>query len=79
MSVHSPRLQFVTGLPDSPKIEVNGVVLVKGPWYEMPSSLGLPFDLNQSLTFPGLSQLDGAYSFLDRPYSDMPHFFGLCR
>ena len=31
MSVHSPRLQFVTGLPDSPKTKVKRVVLVKGP------------------------------------------------
>ena len=31
MSAHSPRLQFVTGLPDSPKTEVKGVVLVRGP------------------------------------------------
>ena len=31
MSAHSPRLQFVTGLPDSPKMEAKGVVLVRGP------------------------------------------------
>ena len=31
MSAHSPRLQFVTGLPDSPKTEAKGVVLVRGP------------------------------------------------
>ena len=79
MSAHSPRLQFVTGLPNSPKIEAKGVVLLKGLWYETLGSLGLPFDLNQFLTFPGLSQLDGAHSFLDRPYSDMPFFFGLCK
>ena len=30
MSAHSPWLQFVTGLPNSPKIEVKWVVLVKG-------------------------------------------------
>ena len=52
---HSPRLQFVTGLLDSPKTEAKRVVLVKGPWYEIPGSSGLPFNLNQSLTFPGLS------------------------
>ena len=46
MSAHSPRLQFVTGLPNSPKTEAKGVVLVKGPWYETPGSLELPFDLN---------------------------------
>ena len=55
MSTHSPRLKFVTELPDSPKTEAKGVVLVRGPWYETPSSLGLPFDVNQSLVFPGLS------------------------
>ena len=42
MPAHSPRLQFVTGLLDSPKTEAKGVVLVKGPWYEMLGSLGLP-------------------------------------
>ena len=52
MSAHSPRLQFVTGLPDSPKTEAKGVVLVRGSWYETPDSLRLPFDMNQSLTFP---------------------------
>ena len=79
MSAHSPQLQFVSGLPNSPKIEAKLVVLVKGPWYETPGSLGLPFDLNQSLTFLGLSHLDGACSFIYRPHSDMPIFFGLCR
>ena len=54
MSAHSPRLQFVTELLDSPKTEAKGVVLVKGPWYETPRSPGLPFDVNQSLVFPGL-------------------------
>ena len=57
MSAHSPRLQFVTGLPDSPKTEAKGVVLVKGPWYETPGSPRLPFDLNQSFVFLGLSQV----------------------
>ena len=79
MSAHSPQLQFVTGLPDSPKIEAKRVVLVKGLWYETPSSLRLPFDLNQSLTFPGLSHLNGACSYLDFPHFHMPIFFGLCR
>ena len=55
MSAYSPRLQLVIGLPDSPKTEAKGVVLVRGLWYEMPGSLGLPFDVNQSLTFPGWS------------------------
>ena len=51
MSGHSPRIQFVTELPNSPKTEANGVVLVRGSWYETPESLGLPFDVNQSLMF----------------------------
>ena len=55
MSAHTPQLQFVTGLPDSPKTKAKGVVLVKGPWYETPDSLGLPFNVNQSLKFPGWS------------------------
>ena len=55
MSAHSPMLQFVTGLPDSPKTEAKGVVLVRGSWYETPGCLELPFDVNQSLAFPGLS------------------------
>ena len=54
MSAHSPRLQFVIGLLDSPKTEAKGVVLVEGPWYDTLGSPGLPFDLNQSHTFPGL-------------------------
>ena len=55
MSAHNPKLQFVTGLPDSPKIEAKGVVLVRGPWYETPGSVELPFNVNRSLMFPGLS------------------------
>ena len=50
LSVHvdpySPRLQFETRLPDSPKTEVKGVVLVKGSLYQIPGSLGLSFNLN---------------------------------
>ena len=55
MSAHSPWLQFEIGLPDSPKTEAKGVVLVKGSWYEISGYPRLPFNLNQSLTFPGLS------------------------
>ena len=60
MSAHSPRLQFIIGLLDSPKTKAKGVVLVKGSWYEMLGSLRLPFTFNQSLKFLGLSQLHGA-------------------
>ena len=55
MSAHSPQVQFVIGLPDSPKMEAKGVILVRGLWYETPDSLGLSFDVNQSLTFLGRS------------------------
>ena len=79
MSAQSPELQFVTGLSNSLKTEAKGVVLVRGPWYETPCYLRLPFHLKQSLTFPGLSQLDGVCSFLDHPHFGMPFFFGLCR
>ena len=46
MSTYSPQFQFVTELPGFRKTEAKGVVLVRGPWYETPGSLGLPFDLN---------------------------------
>ena len=48
MSILDSRLQFVNGLPDSPKTEANGFILVRGPWDETSGSLGLPFDINQS-------------------------------
>ena len=51
--------------------------MVEGPWYETPSSPGLPFDMNQSLTFPGLFQLDGACTFQGRLYFDLPLIFEL--
>ena len=46
MSAYSPRLQFEIELPDSPKTKAKWVILVQGPWYETPGTLGLPFDLN---------------------------------
>ena len=54
MSAYSPRLQFVIGLPDSPKTELKGVVFVRGPWHVTHGSLEVPFDMNQSLLFPSL-------------------------
>ena len=74
MSTHNPRLQIVTGLPDSLKTKVKEVVLVKGLWYETSSSLGLPFGLNQSLSFPGLFHLGGAYTPLGRLCFDIRLF-----
>ena len=54
MSAHSPWLQFIIGLPNSPKTKAKGVVLVRGSWHATPGSSGLPFDMNQSLSFSGL-------------------------
>ena len=54
MSVLSPRLQIVNGLPDSPKTEAKGVLLVRGPWDETSGSPGFPFNVNRSQSFPGL-------------------------
>ena len=54
MLVQSTRLQIVNGLLDSPKIEVKGALLVRGPWDETPGSLGLPFRVNRSQSFPGV-------------------------
>ena len=46
------RLQFMNGLPDSPKTEAKGVILVRGPWDEIPSPPDLPFYINRSHRFP---------------------------
>ena len=46
MSAYNQKLKFVTGILDSSKIEAKRVVLVRGPWYETPGFLGLPFDVN---------------------------------
>ena len=64
MLAHSPRLQFMIGLPESPMTEAKGVILVKGPWYETLGSSRLLFNLNQSLTFLGLSPSLFWYIFL---------------
>ena len=54
LSAQSPRLQVVMGLPDSPKTEARGVILVRGPWHETPISPDLPFTLNRGMSFPGV-------------------------
>ena len=54
MSVLSPRLQIVNGLPDLLKMEVKGALLMRSPWDETPSSPGLPFNVNRSQSFPGV-------------------------
>ena len=48
MSAQSPGRQFVTGLPNSPKMESKGVIRVTGPWDETPGSPGLPFNVNRT-------------------------------
>ena len=61
MYAQSPRLQFIMGLPNSPKTEAKGVILVRGPWYETPGSSDLPFTLNRSMSFPGVLMLWDLY------------------
>ena len=77
MLAHSPRLQFITGLPNSSKTEAKEIVLVEGLWYETLGFPKLPFDLNQSLTFPSLFHLDGACTSLGHLYLylDLPFLF----
>ena len=54
---HSRVFRGLTGSQRTPEIwgVTKGVILVRGTWYKTPSSLGLYFDVNQSLVFPGLS------------------------
>ena len=54
MSVLSPRLQVVNGLPDSPKMKAKGSLLVRGPWDETPGSPRNLFNINRSQSFPGV-------------------------
>ena len=50
MSVLSPRLQIVNRIPDSPKTEAKGALLVRGPWDETPGC-------HLTLTDPNPSQV----------------------
>ena len=54
-------MQFVTRLPDSPKTEAKGVILVRGPWNETLGSPDLSFVVNQSMSFPGVYKLWDLY------------------
>ena len=45
MSVLNPRFQIVNGLPDSPKTEAKGALLVRGPWDETRVPQGYPLML----------------------------------
>ena len=53
MLVLSPRLQIVNGLPDSPKTEAKGALLVRGPWDET----RVPPGCHLTLTDPSPSQV----------------------
>ena len=53
-SAQSPWFQFVPRLPDSPKSEAKRVILVRGPWDETSGSLDLLFDVNHTMSFPGV-------------------------
>ena len=64
----SYRLQVVMGLPDSPKIEAKGVILVRGPWYETPSSPDLSFTLNRGMSFPSVFGIWVLYVVVCLPY-----------
>ena len=68
LSTKSPRLQVVTGLPDSPKTEAKGVILVRGPWYEAPGSPDLSFTLNREMSFPGVLKFWDLYVIVCLPY-----------
>ena len=54
MSVRNARLQIVKGLPDSPKMEAKGALLVRGPWDETSGFPELSFKVNRSQSFPGV-------------------------
>ena len=41
MSVLSPRLPIVNGLPESPKTEAKWALLVRGPWDETPPRVAI--------------------------------------
>ena len=51
--VRNSRLQIVNGLPDSPKTEAKGALLVRGFWDETPDSPELLFRVNRLQYFPG--------------------------
>ena len=55
MSVLSPRLQIVNGLPNLTKTEAKGALLVKGPWDETPGChlMLIGLSLSQVCSWPG--------------------------
>ena len=65
MSILDSRLQFWNRLPNSPKIEAKGVILVRGPWDETTGSPGLPFDINRSQSFPSVCRRQAKFRYVD--------------
>ena len=68
LSAKSPRLQFFMGIPDLPKTEAKGMILVRGPWYETPGSPDLPLTLNRSMAFPCVFKLWDLYVIVRLSY-----------
>ena len=54
MSVLRPQFHIVNGLPDSLKMEAKGALLVRGSWDKTSGSPGMPFNVNQSQSFPSV-------------------------
>ena len=54
MLILNPRLHVVNEIPDSPKTEAKGMLLVRGPWDESPGSPNLSFEINWSQSFPSV-------------------------
>ena len=75
LSAQSPRLQFVTGLPDLPKTKAKGVILVRGPWYETSGSPDLPFTLNRTMGFPSVFKLWDLYVIFICPCTSILRIF----
>ena len=53
-SILDSRMEFMNGLPDSPKTKAKGVILVRGLWDETPGSPDLQFYINRSQRFPSV-------------------------
>ena len=53
-SILDSRLQFMNGLPDSPKTEAKRVILVRGPGDKILGPPDLPFYINRSQRFLGV-------------------------
>ena len=63
------------GLPDLPKTEEKGMILVRGSWYETPNSVDLPFTLNRSMAFLGVFKLWDLYAVAHLPTYFLNKYF----